>query len=81
MMSLMGIRRSSTSFARWWVKISFAVCSMAGKGSFVAPDQRVDQNRIELLLRQFDEAAAELKFMGYSPEELGRRIQKGGNQV
>ena len=54
---------------------------MAGKGSFVAPDQRVDQNRIELLLRQFDEAAAELKFMGYSPEELGRRIQKGGNQV
>ena len=57
------------------------ICSMARKGSFVAPDQRVDQNRIELLLRQFDEAAAELKFMGYSPEELGRRIQKGGNQV
>ena len=56
------------------------ICSMAGKGSFVAPDKRVDQNRVELLLRQFDEAAAELRFMGFSVEELSRRIQEeGGN--
>lgn len=56
------------------------ICSMAGKGSFVAPDQQVDQGRVKLLLRQFDEAADELRFMGFSAEELARRIQEGGNQ-
>lgn len=57
------------------------ICSMAGKGSFVAPDQRIDRGRAELLLHQFDEAAAELKFMGYSDEELSRRIREGGKQA
>lgn len=54
------------------------IYSMAGKGSFVAPDKRVDQNRVELLLRQFDEAVTELRYMGYSDEDLNRRIQEGG---
>lgn len=57
------------------------IYSMAGKGSFVAPDKRVDQNRMELLLRQFDEAVTELRYMGYSNEDLNRRIQKGGKHT
>lgn len=57
------------------------ICSMAGKGSFVSPDQRVDRRRVELLLRQFDEAAAELRYMGFSAKELARRIEEGGSQV
>ena len=44
----------------------------------MAPDKRVDQNRVELLLRQFDEAVTELRFMGYSDNDLSRRIREGG---
>lgn len=55
------------------------IYSMVGKGSFVAPDKRLDQNRAELLLRQFDEAVTELRFMGYSADDLAVRIREGGN--
>ena len=54
------------------------IYSVPGKGSFVAADKKVDQARIETLLKQLDEAIAELSFMGFSREELIRRISEGG---
>jgi len=56
------------------------IYSFPGKGSFVADDQRADRNRMENLLRQFDEAVTELCFMGYDRQELIDRIQQEGRQ-
>ena len=47
---------------------------MAGKGAFAARKADVAGERRERLLRQFDEAAAELLFLGMTVEELGRRV-------
>lgn len=57
------------------------IYSVPGKGSFVAADKKVDQARIDALLKQLDEAVAELSFMGYSKEDLIRRISEGGNET
>lgn len=55
------------------------IYSVPGKGSFVANDKKVDQSRVEALLKQFDEAVTELSFMGYTSDDLIRRIQEGGS--
>ena len=57
------------------------IYSVPGKGSFVAADKKVDQARIDKLLKQLDEAVTELSFMGYSKEDLIRRITEGGTQA
>ena len=57
------------------------IYSVPGKGSFVAADKQVDQARIDKLLKQLDDAVAELSFMGYSKEDLIRRISDGGTNV
>lgn len=57
------------------------IYSIPGKGSFVAADRRTDQNRVDALLKQLDEAVAELTFMGYSKEELIRRMMEGGSHT
>ena len=57
------------------------IYSVPGKGSFVAADRRTDQNRVDALLKQLDEAVAELTFMGYSKEELIRRMMEGGSHT
>lgn len=57
------------------------IYSVPGKGSFVAADKKVDQARIDKLLKQLDDAVAELSFMGISREELIRRITEGGNDT
>ena len=54
------------------------IYSVPGKGSFVAADKKVDGAHIEKLLKQLDEAVTELRFMGYSKEDLIRRISEGG---
>lgn len=51
--------------------------SVTGKGSFVAQRQDVDDGRRQMLLKQFDEAAAELLFLGMSMEELSARLSNG----
>jgi len=51
------------------------VCSVPGKGSFAAPHTGVDEKRKESLLRAFDQAAAELLFLGVSGTELCARIR------
>ena len=48
--------------------------SQPGKGSFAAPGRDVNAQRREDLLRQFDRSAAELLFLGLSPDELARRV-------
>jgi len=57
------------------------IYSVPGKGSFVAADKQVDQSRVNALLKQLDEAVTELTFMGYSKDELIRRISEGGNNA
>ena len=57
--------------------------SVAGKGSFVAQRNDVDDGRRQELLKQFDGAAAELMFLGVTAEELTARLaqmQKEGRQ-
>ena len=57
------------------------IYSVPGKGSFVSADKQVDQNRVDALLKQLDEAVTELGYMGFSKEELIRRIMEGGNHT
>lgn len=49
--------------------------SVAGKGSFVAQRNDVEDTRKQELLKRFDAAAAELMFLGVSPEELAKRLK------
>ena len=58
------------------------VYSVPGKGSFAAPNTGVDQGRRVELFRAFDQAAAELLFLGVKGQELRSRIGRlegGGN--
>lgn len=50
--------------------------TVAGKGSFAAPCERVKLDRRECLLQTFDTAAAELIWLGLSPAELDRRLKE-----
>lgn len=49
--------------------------SVAGKGSFVAQRNEVEDTRKQELLKRFDAAAAELMFLGVTPEELVQRLK------
>lgn len=48
--------------------------TVAGKGSFAAPQSDVNGARRQALLIQFDQTAGELIFLGMSAEELSRRL-------
>ena len=48
--------------------------TVAGKGSFAAPQSDVNGARRQALLRQFDQAAGELVFLGMTVDELSRRL-------
>ena len=50
------------------------VCSVPGKGSFVAPNAGVDQGRQQALLQTFDETVSELLFLGVPREQLMSRL-------
>ncbi|MCC8122918.1 MAG: GntR family transcriptional regulator [Oscillospiraceae bacterium] len=50
--------------------------SVAGKGSFAAPQDAVHQSRRTALLKQFDDTTAELLFLGLTRQELSSRIQE-----
>ena len=54
--------------------------SVAGKGSFVAQRNDVDENRRKELLKQFEAAAAELMFLGLSAQELSERLDEMENK-
>ena len=59
------------------------VYSVAGKGSFAAPHDGVDEKRKFDLLHTFDQAVSELLFLGVAAETLCSRIrtQEGGQTV
>jgi GntR family transcriptional regulator len=48
--------------------------TVAGKGSFAAPQSDINRERRQALLRKFDEVAAELLYLGMKPEELAARM-------
>ena len=56
------------------------VYSVAGKGSFAAPHAGVDESRKLALLNAFDQAVAELRYLGVTADDLCSRIrtQEGG---
>lgn len=49
--------------------------TVAGKGSFAAPQDGVNRVRRDALLGQFDSSAAELLFLGMTAEELTLRLR------
>lgn len=53
------------------------VRAVAGKGRFAAPREAVDRARQEHLLRRFDRTAAELVFLGITPDQLTARLARG----
>lgn len=56
------------------------VYSVAGKGSFVAPQTGVDDHHRTQLLEQWQAATRELLYLGVDPDELRRFIgEQGGN--
>ncbi|MGN0969062.1 MAG: GntR family transcriptional regulator [Oscillospiraceae bacterium] len=50
--------------------------SVAGKGSFAAEQKDVNEERRRELLSRFDTAAAELLFLGMTPQELSDRLRR-----
>lgn len=50
--------------------------TVAGKGSFAAPQADVNADRRERLLKEFDASAAELLFLGMTAAELARRLEE-----
>ena len=50
--------------------------TVAGKGSFAAPQADVNSTRRERLLKDFDASAAELLFLGMTAGELARRLDE-----
>ena len=53
------------------------IYSVPGKGSFVGEKIEVGTDRREELLKQFEEAVRELRYLGVSDDELCRRIREG----
>ncbi len=49
--------------------------TVAGKGSFAAPQSDINTQRRSSVLRRFDEAASELLFLGMTRAELCARLQ------
>lgn len=52
------------------------IYTLAGKGSFAAPRQDIDDRRESELLAQLDELVTELSYLGYTTDVLSRRISK-----
>lgn len=50
--------------------------SMPGKGTFVQPDIRVDEERKEELLQQFDEIVEELLYLSVPVHILKKRLEE-----
>lgn len=52
------------------------IYTLAGKGSFAAPRQDIDDRRESELLAQLDELVTELSYLGYTTDVLSKRISK-----
>lgn len=56
------------------------VYSVPGKGSFAARREEIDNNRREELLARLDELAAELMYLGITPEQIAARCADQGKE-
>ena len=56
------------------------VYSVPGKGSFAARREEIDNNRREELLARLDELAAELMYLGITPEQIAARCAAVGKE-
>lgn len=54
------------------------LCSVPGKGSFTCENAEVESGRKKELFEKFDNAAAELQFLGVTAAQLHARLDKGG---
>ncbi|MCI8326598.1 MAG: GntR family transcriptional regulator [Lachnospiraceae bacterium] len=52
------------------------VYSVSGKGTFVSAELRADEERKEILFRQFDETAEELMYLSVACETLKERLDQ-----
>lgn len=57
------------------------VYSVAGRGSFAAPQSGVDVHRRDQLLEQWQALTAELLYLGMSAEELTAKIENEGGKT
>ncbi|MBQ7565834.1 MAG: GntR family transcriptional regulator [Oscillospiraceae bacterium] len=57
------------------------LCSVPGKGNFVADDFRADADAIRDLLTELDETVAKLRDAGLCTEDICARIQGGGDAL
>ena len=57
------------------------VRSIPGKGSFASPHTGVDEARRQELFHAFDQAAAELLFLGMTAGELAGRLEAAARQT
>ena len=55
--------------------------TVAGKGSFAAPQADVNADRRARLLEQFDASAAELLFLGMTAQELAARLEEAAGRL
>lgn len=55
------------------------IVTVPGKGCFVCSNEKYQEQEKNRLLTQFDEVCAALSALGISPEELARRLKKGGS--
>lgn len=53
------------------------IYSVPGKGSFAGERHEIDEGRKQALLKQLDDAVAELGYIGMSREDICGRIMKG----
>ena len=51
------------------------ICSIPGKGSFICANDGADSARRQELLKEFDEVATELKYLGFTVSDLTVRLE------
>lgn len=57
------------------------ICSVAGKGNFVADDFRANAEEIRTLLQQLDQTVLKLRTEGLCTEDICARIRNGGDNA
>ena len=74
--ALLGVNPNTIQKAYEALESEGYVYSVAGKGSFAAGHQEADDVRRSELLSQIREIAAELKYLGATPEELAAIVKE-----
>ena len=70
----MQISKTTVENAYYQLTAEGYLCSVPGKGSFVAARQQADPARLRKLWSELDKTVSELCFLGVSREEIARRV-------